>query len=220
MMKRQLLKVIPMIMAFILALSLTSCKEKNREYDAAEVAAAAKELIAKSELLDDIYFGKGIPADEFSTSPGTGYYKPANFVWLEQNGFSTINELKKMTTDVYTIGRSEEIFASALGGISGADGLAIEVFSRYTQKYVNNIEGGEEECILVNTNPKYEPIFTAKKNTHLYDTLVVTESVGERVYVTIDVLVETESGTKTVNQTIALIEEANGWRLDNSTFAN
>ncbi len=221
MMKSHLIKAISLITALILALSITSCKEKveNREYDAAEVSAAAKELIAKSELLDDIYFGDGIPADELVTSPGTGYYKPANIIWLEQNGFSTIEELKKMTTDVYTTGRSEEIFASTLGGISGADGLTIEIFSRYYQKYVNNIEGGEEECIMVNTKPKNGPLFTAE-NMHLYDTLVVTESVGERVYVTIDVLVENENGTKTVNQTLALIEEANGWRLDSSTFAN
>ncbi len=206
-----------LLLMFTLSFSLFSCGEKNREYDEEEVSAAAIALIKESKFLDVIYFGDGIPADTLSTE-GFAYYKPANFIWLDENGFSTLEELKKMTTNVYTSSYSQLLFSSTFSGISGADGSAGEVLARYIQKYVGDDPLAGEECILVYT--RTEPLYTADKNEHLYETLKVTESRGQRVFITIDVLVTEGDVTERVTQRIGLIEEADGWRLDNSTFAN
>ena len=86
-------KILSLILAALLLLSLLSCgKDKNRSYDEAEVKAAAQELIKKSERLNKIFWGEGIPyVEEYGY---TGYY-PADPIYLMENGFLTVDDLKE-----------------------------------------------------------------------------------------------------------------------------
>ena len=204
-------KIIALALCIALSFSLISC-EKDREYDPAEVTAAAKTLVEKSVLLNEIYYGKGIPADELS-SEGSQKYKPANFIWLDQNDFETVKELKQMTSKVYTSGYCESIFSSAFGSAMGTDDN-IELYARYIQVY--EADGETPRHILVDIYA--EPLFTST-NEYLYDTAVATHSKGERVFVNMDVKVTSEEGkVQTRTLTIALVEEGSEWLLDGPTF--
>ncbi len=213
-MRKSILKAAALVLLLALSLSLISC-ERDREYDAAEVEAAARALIEKSVLLNEIYYGKGIPADELS-SEGSQKYKPANFIWLDENGFETVDELKQMTSKVYTSGYCEAIFASAFGSSSGADDN-IEAYARYIQEY-EDPEKKTPRHILVDIKAK--PLFTSE-NEYIYSTLTATHSKGERVLVNIDVKVTSADGAEQTRAlTVALVEQGGVWLLDGPTFLN
>ena len=87
-------KIISLVLAVVFLLLLASCgAEKNRSYDEAEVKTAAEELIRKTERLNEIFWGKGIPyVEEYGY---TGYY-PADPIYLVEHGFLTVDDLKKI----------------------------------------------------------------------------------------------------------------------------
>ena len=65
-MMRRLLKAVAVLLIIAaLPLSLISC---DRKYDEEEVKAAAKELIAASIPLNDIYYGEGVRYLEYSVA--------------------------------------------------------------------------------------------------------------------------------------------------------
>jgi hypothetical protein len=57
------------------------------------------------------------------------------------------------------------------------------------------------------------------KVEYLYDTLTVTHSEGDVVYVKVDAKVTKDEEHEQIKEmTIGLIEEENGWRIDTSTY--
>ncbi len=218
---KKIFRFLSVVLIIASILSVVSCAERDREYNAEEVAVAAKALIESSELLNEIYYGKGIPY-ELGSSEGSYKYKPANIIWLDQKGFQTVDELKEMTRKVYTESLCNSIFAAKLGSMQDATGT-IESFARYVQVYESE-DPTLPRHILVDI--KAEPIFVCE-NEYLYDTLKVTHSKGEKVYITVDVVVTrpAENGddaakTETLTLTLPLIEEENGWRISGYTFLN
>ena len=204
-------KAVNLLIVFILILSsfLTSCGD--REYDENEVKEAALSLIKETEFLNDILWGKGIAhSDDRNTSEGV--YFEAVYADLYSKGFFTVSELKEKVKNTFSAAYSEQIFTTVLSAVSDGDQYLL---SRYYQKY-SILDGTTPETIMVNS--EWEPLLNDNV-AYDYDSIKVTGSKKELVYVTVDATV-TRRGydpqTRTVS--VALIEEENGWRVDSPTY--
>ena len=207
--KNKIVSLLLVIVAFASLLSFTSC---NRKYDKEEVIAAAKTLLKDAEILNEIYYGSGIRYYDVEIE-NAGYYKRADDEHLKELGFETINELKALTEKTFSYSYSQNVFSTILVGLK-EDGKVVSA-ARYYQ-YTN--EETEESYIMVYT--KHEAILK-DKISYDYDSVRVERSKKENVYVKVDATVTNSQGdSQKVTITVVLIEEANGWRICNPTYAN
>ena len=207
--KNKIVSLLLVIVAFASLLSFTSC---NRKYDKEEVIAAAKALLKDAELLNEVYYGSGIRYYDIEIE-NAGYYKRADDEHLKELGFSTVNELKALTEKTFSYSYSQNVFSTILIGLK-EDGKVVSA-ARYYQ-YTN--EETEESYIMVYT--KHEAILK-DKISYDYDSVRVERSKKENVYVKVDATVTNSQGdSQKVTITVVLIEEANGWRICNPTYAN
>ena len=205
-------KTVLLLMVLVISLSaLVSCGD--REYDEAEVSSAAKELIEDSIMLNEVYYGKGILySDDLNLSDGV--YREAIYAYHSGLGFTTVDQLKRITKNTFSEGLSESMFSTVLSGINdGKDTL----LARYYQKY-SVLDGKTPEAIMVNSN--WSPIFTSEVE-YDFDSVKAIGSEGETVFVTIDCTVsKTGYEDQKVTLQISLVEEEKGWRIDSPTFLN
>ena len=213
--KSSALLLISILFIISTVFSLASCKGGdgvfNREYDESEVSAAAEELIKESEILNEIYWGKGIPYVE-DPNLSNGAYYPADEIYLDNIGVKTIDDLKAKTEKVFSADMCEWVFDSVLSSVGTGTSVYL---SRYAQQY-----GGENldepEYILVNKNYR---IMLTDKVEYDYGSIKVIGSSGNFVTVSIDCTVtngEGESNKTTIR--VDLIEEAHGWRIATPTY--
>ena len=198
---KRLLSVILILTVFA---SLISCGEKDRDYDEYEVKTAAETLIKKSKALNDVYWGRGIGYYE-DNNYADGYYLPADPVSLYELGFETVDQLKEKTEKVFSKNYCDAIFDSSF--VTDADaGTAVR------KRYYQGID-----CIMVYSKAI---AFLTDKVTYFYDTLEVTGSSGETVFVKIKVRVERGELSQEREIEIGLVEEEDGWRIDTPTYAS
>jgi len=207
---KRLISSLLLLITFIVA--LTSCDVK---YDEAEVKAAAKELIEESVLLNDIYWGEGLPhSDDKNTSDGVYYTALESYHY--SLGFKTIDELKTLTEKTFSKGFCQtQIYPTILESVQ--DGDKAIILSRYYQKY-----GGKNfnvpEYIMVNST--WKKILDSEVE-YDYESIVVKGSDEERVYVTLKATVKKDGyDPQTREIEIALVEEDDGWKIDSPTYLN
>lgn len=194
----------------LMLLSLISCnKDTDREYDEGEVKAAAQALIEASKLLNDIYYGEGIPVVESAQSVTQGTYKEADSAYLAENGIVNLRSLKNMTAKVFSSAVCEQIYSTVLESVR--DDGEVKSYVRYFEKTTS-----AGMFIMVDTKAV---VYYTGAREYLYDTLTVVGAEGERVIVTLTVRVEDEDGIfHEMPLSVALIEEENCWRLDGPTY--
>jgi hypothetical protein len=221
-MDKQIIKKIALIVAALLLIAFvvwiivkSASKDdevKNREYDKAEVEAAASVLIEDSKLLNYIYWGKGIPyVDDKSLSSGS--YYPADENYLNTIGIKTINDLKALTEKTYSKGMCEWIYSTVLSSVHSDTSVA--GLSRYEQVYSGK-NNDVPEYIRVYTEANYWLV----DEVEYHPSVEALRSEGETVYVLILVSVTSPEGkVMNTNLEIGLVEEEDGWRLDSPTYA-
>lgn len=218
--RKHLMKIKAFLLTLVVIFSVfsaNSCKKevKDRDYDEAQVLAAAKDLIQKSEKLNDIYYGYGIEADTGDTNNANGYYYPADVLSLEKFGVQTVNDIKALTRACFTTAQAEYMMNNTFASVKDTNGDIIH-FARYYQEY-DSLNLNETKCIMVYT--KYKP-FLIDTVEYLYDTLKVSDVDGEIIIVEIEVIATNESGNaQRKNIKVNLLEEADGFRLDSPTYA-
>ena len=221
-MDKQIIKKIALIVAALLLIAFVvwiivksidkDDEVKNREYDKAEVEAAASVLIEDSKLLNYIYWGKGIPyVDDKSLSSGS--YYPADENYLNTIGIKTINDLKALTEKTYSKGMCEWIYSTVLSSVHSDTSVA--GLSRYEQVYSGK-NNDVPEYIRVYTEANYWLV----DEVEYHPSVEALRSEGETVYVLILVSVTSPEGkVMNTNLEIGLVEEEDGWRLDSPTYA-
>ena len=198
---------------WLIVASINKAKEEpDREYDAAEVEAAAVELLEKSKLLNYIYWGKGIPyVDNKNLSSGS--YYPADENYLETIGITTIQQLKDRTEATFSDSMCKWIYSTVLSSVHSDTSVA--GLSRYEQVY-----GGEK-----NDQPEYIRVYTEADywlvdEVNYHPDVEALRSEGQVVYVLVLATVTNPEGkVMNVNLEIGLVEEADGWRLNTPTYA-
>lgn len=196
-----------LILACVISLSvLTSC-EIDRDYDEAEVIAAAESLIRKSEPLNLIYYGKGF----LYTEEGSGIYKKIDPSECEKYGISTIDELKTRTLEVFSGERAELMFKTHLSAIQDEDGNILH-YARYYQQ-----TSGDESYIMVNEAYDYQ---MTNGIAYDYGSIKVYDVEGKVIVVSISVtLTGANSKVKKLELKVKLIEEENGFRICSAAHA-
>lgn len=205
-------RIISLALAILMLLSVFSLSSCNRRYDEEEVLAAAKELLKASEMLNIVYFGSGI--EYFDSEDEIGYYRKANPAHLEALGFSTIDELKKITEKTFSTSLSNTVYSTVLSSLTTETTLVSP--ARYHQAY--DEKTGEPTHIMVYT--KFAQLLKSTVEYN-YDSLRVNGSKKENVYLSVDATVTSEDGKSQVTTvSFSVIEEENGWRLNSTTYAN
>ena len=203
------MKRISLLLIFSLMLSLLfSCGGRN--YDEAEVKLAAEDLLEKSIIINEVFYGVGMTADTTRPEISTGAYKPVDENYLSRLGVSTIDGLKSLTAEVYTSGLCDIIFRTKLQSVRDGDDNIIS-YSRYYEKMVN-----QQKVLMVYTlaDTRYE-----NDIEYLYDTLRVIGSEAEFIKIEIQVKLTTFDGfERTESAEFLLLEEENGFRLDTLSF--
>jgi hypothetical protein len=92
-------KIFSFVLILTLTLSLFSCGEI--EYDENEVKAQSAELIKKSAVLNEIYWGKGIDY-VYNLNFSDGSYFMADDLSLYKYGIKTISDLEVLTRATFS----------------------------------------------------------------------------------------------------------------------
>ena len=120
-----------------------------------------------------------------------------------------------MTEKTFTLGYAAEIFATKLSALQ--DDTGIREMTRYYQKY-DGKNFDEPVCIMVYSNAKRQ---LTSDISYDYSTLRLTGVKRDTVFVTVTATVTAADGkSKEVDIVLNLIEEDNGWRIDNPCYAN
>ena len=212
-------KTILTILLAILFISLVvlifalSFGEKNRKFDKEEVETATKELLKDAELLNQIYYGSGIKY--YDTSDGkTGHYRKADYDHLEELGFSTIEELKSMTEKTFSDEYSALLYSTILSSLK--EGSTVVTAARYYQAYDEETNQPTDIMVYSKFNVKFKD-----QIEYDYDSIKAEKSKKDKVYVSVNATVTNSEGkSQKVTLTITLIEEDDGWKIDNPTYAN
>lgn len=216
MMKRTL----TLLLTFTLLFALVSCGDKtpapepDREYDAAEVIAAARALIPPSADLNEIFWGAGIAASEAEGAFTSGGATEADPDALDRFDVHSLDGLREKTRLVYSAGVMQMIESTILSPVY--DGETIVGHSRYfTAKEVVHGDGEAPTHFMV---AKRANVLLHGVVTYDLDTLTVTRVRGQKVYVSLSATVTEGEDSLTDTLEIPLVEEANGWRLDAPTY--
>lgn len=205
-------RIISLLLITVTIVSLFTLSSCNRKYDEEEIIEVSKILLKDAEMLNIVYYGSGI--EYFDDEDEKGYYRKANVNHLEELGFSTIDELKKLTDKTFSVGYSSELYSTILSSL--ATDISIVSPARYYQAY--DEETGAPTHIMVYSN--FTPMLK-DSIVYDYDSLRVEGSKKEKVYVKIDATVTKADGkSQSTTVTVALVEEDDGWRIDNPTYAN
>ena len=159
-------KLFLLTLVVIFSLFLCISCSTDREYNEEDVLSSAENLIKKSEVVNEIYYGHGIEYYKDESTANGAYYQ-ADFLSLRRFGVENINDIKKMTTECFTENLSNSMINNTLSSIQDEDG--IQTFSRYYQKY--SALDNTEECIMVY---KDAIVYLTDKVTYDYSTLRVS----------------------------------------------
>ena len=203
-------RISAIILVVIMTLSLFSCKgekEKDREYDEAEVLSAVAKLIERSYAVNELLYGRGL---EY-TDEGVGVYKMATEESLSVFGFSSISQMQDEIRVVYATSLAESMINSDVFSSIKVD----DVIVGYTRYYQSTDEDGNPNGIMVKSDYDY-PL----KNSYTYsDSFEVSDVEGEVIVISALVTVTREDGVvKNENLKIRIIEEKSGWRLLTPTY--
>ena len=210
---------------FLIGVVLVSCNgdkgKTDREYDEAEVCAAARVLIEKSKILNEIYYGAGIPYKEpIKEDAEIDVYMLADPAYLsalyEDHGIKDIETLKEKTKEVFSKTGSASVISAFLQNTTGINGMA--GYARYYMAK-ENVDLGTQAGLMVRTNAKNYYENTASVE-YIYDGMHVSAVDGAYLTVSLKVKTTGKDGTEnTRDMTVKLIEEENGYRLSGSTVA-
>lgn len=195
---------IALLSLLLIAIGFSSCSEK---YSSEELISAAVPLVEASQEINEIFYGAGIPyvqSDEGDVQV-LGNYRRADAEYLEKIGARTVDELKEMTSKVYSSGACNVIFSTKLSSVS--DGSTIAGYAEYAEL------GDAGLCVYT----KRQNYIGAKTELHT-DTLTVLRVKGERAYLKMDVTLYRDSETQKREKEFVMIKEDGEWRLDSMTY--
>lgn len=207
--RKSLISSLLVIFILVTLIFTTSC---NRKYNEDEVVEVTENLLKQAEMLNFVYYGAGISFIDGDDT--TGYYKKASYNHLTELGFYTIDELKVRTDAVFSSEYASLIYSTLLSTVYEDTGPISA--ARYYQAY--DEQSGEPTHIMVYS--VYEPLMRDSV-VYNYDSISVIGAKKEIVKVSVEATVTTSDGkTQTATVVINLVEEEDGWRIDNPTYVN
>ncbi len=206
-------KILPLLAA-LLCLSLLSCGSSKHTAD--EMRDVVEPLIEKSEELNEIYFGEGLPltvdADEaqafyssFDTDVEAISYHPVD----KSCGYESIDDIKEATLEVFTEDYSDYLFTLAFTGISDVvnDGVGDKTETSSYARYL------EQSGMLTARIDLADDAITLGRVYRTEELEIVREKDN---YVLVKI--PTELNGKQCDVELKLVLTNDGWRLDTPTY--
>ncbi len=206
-------KILPLLAA-LLCLSLLSCGSSKHTAD--EMRDVVEPLIEKSEELNVIYFGEGLPltvdADEaqafyssFDTDVEAISYHPVD----KSCGYESIDDIKEATLEVFTEDYSDYLFTLAFTGISDVvnDGVGDKTETSSYARYL------EQSGMLTARIDLADDAITLGRVYRTEELEIVREKDN---YVLVKI--PTELNGKQCDVELKLVLTNDGWRLDTPTY--
>lgn len=202
--KKSFLCMITLLMIFSSAL-LTSCT-KIRSSDEI-LAKNATALIEKAQVLNYIYWGRGIPKKEGGAVMTDERFCEADLSSLSQYGITDMQSLRDYTRSVYSENESDNIIRTYLERSSYTDSFDN---MQYTEYYTRYLADGEGKLFVRDgiDNLMGDTIVEYK-----YSTIHMGERQKRTVVFTIDVYISTKDGKPGYTDTLAL-----EMRLENGEY--
>ena len=185
------------ILIALLAVSMVGCKGPEEE----EAKAIVKDLVSRSVVLNEIYFGKK-GMEYRDTGNPNDIYMPV----LETEKFVLKSKLVEETRAVFTLTEANSIIDMAFNGVQSEINQN-SVLARYMVL-------ADDDWLYI--NKKYEYPFECLTQYN-YDTINITYSSSKFIEATIEGIREENGEIKTVLVEVELALEENGWRLYSST---
>lgn len=186
-----------LLLLSLLPLSLLSCRRATAE----EVLPAARALIERSLLINDIFIGEGAPRGD----GGFEGYDTVSEEWTEQTGITSVAALRAEAEAVYTAEVCDILYRKALK--NDHETLA---------DYRDRPSPGHGLLVLSEREGWYRDVVLE----YLYDTMQLTDSAADTATVTLTVLVGHEGEERQERTlTLPLVRQEDGtWRCDKLTY--
>ena len=183
-------------LAVVMMFSLVSCSSHSDE----EIIEAAKTLIEKSYVINEIYYGKGLPITE---EDSLGF--ASNYAIVDTScGFATVEDIKKATAEVYAADYCEHLYILAFEGISTEDMESVS-YARFIDDYTDKLTMLKE---IKETGADLN-------RTYDFSTIVVEKCVRDMATIRIQSLVD---GKEDKELKINLVYENDQWKLSTPTY--
>ncbi len=183
---------------------LVSCSSGMTEE---ELKNTVGELLEKSELVNEIYFGAGLPHEEPSgeVDYSVDYDEaPVEYCNVVSVVYTSVDSLKEAALEVYTEDYCDSLFPMVFEGMQNEDGTIL----RYA-KYIDSLDGK----LQIRSDAAEEAI----KLGRLYDlsTLKISKEGNDYVYFTLE---STLDGEETTVQLCIKKGDDGVWRFDTPTY--
>ena len=227
-------KIILLFMIAATILALTACGRPSLSEE--EAVRVIRPLVEKAEVLNEIYFGGGIPVEDstarlhaFFDATGlkeeTATYLPVSRDSLYQTKNALLAETKTVFTAAYAAYLEELGFRGIQDGSDDevSIGEAHVIYARY--KVMENVFEYGDKVLCVRVNLDTEDVGLAKTE-FLYDELEILkggkQDGSEWIRVKIPARVFDEAGEvrTTVDVTLRIVNENGAWRLDSPTYVS
>ena len=170
------------------ALVLTSCTREDDE----SALKIARDLMERVYILNEAYYGEGLPYDEDEHADGNYYYV------TEDAPIRTRNDLIVQTKEIFSSAIATSLISVYLDGTSS---LGVVVFARYLT--------GASGYLTV-----YKDYDNVVKNVTKYDTstLVITKNSRNKI------VFEISTADLSKSTEVELVWERAGWRINSPTY--
>ncbi len=218
--KRTVIRAAAAFLAAVFSTALFSCEKK---YEDGEIISAAKELIEKSEEINRIYFGDGIPladGDDYAElypwlappTPSEDGEEDLTYYMVKPDcGYSSIDDVKEATLLVFTEEYSEILFSNAFSGVTVVVGEGDQEEKQLVSlaRYIDSEDGYLAERIL--SDDEKLPL------GRVYDLEKITVVSQHGTEAKIKVPSTSQNGeAEEIELTLKMT--ADGWRLDTPTY--
>lgn len=215
-MKRIFLGILCLMLTLTCAIS---CKKEPdevppRDYVESEVIAEAGELLLKSNQVNRILWGVGLPASQNESSQSIGSYTEMDWETAQQMKIYCVDDIRALCKEVYSEDVCQMAERTVFSPVKDSEDNVISLV-RYYDSTVE-AEGEEKTVLMVNTK---STVYFERDAEYHVQTLRIKEVKGEKIYLTATVTVYNEENQSQQRElTFSVIEQRDGWRLASPTY--
>lgn len=197
-------RILSFLLTAVLLFSLASCGGSGLSDD--EIRDVYADLIEKSYLLNDVYYGDGLP---FVNDPETmaalaGAISRFSYMPVDKSApFQSEAEIREATLAVFSQPMCDHLFILAFEGMSTGDDETV-VYARYIE---------QSEILTVRIDLADEALPMGR--VYDLDSMDILNQNGSRIVASFPTSV---NGEPSVNVKLTLVKTADGWRLDSPTY--
>lgn len=204
----RLTKIALAAVLFLQVLLLTACGGSGLSEE--EIREIYRDLVEESYVLNDVYYGDGLPFVEDEKAVATllglaaGTELSVNYMPVSKEApFQTEDEIRAKTAEVFSPDMCALLYEIGFTGVSTEDESRV-AFARYVQ---------QDGFLTVRIDLAEDAINVAR--TYDFDAMTVISDKGGRIRAEFPSFLD---GEKSVNVKITVVKTEDGWRLDSPTY--